>query len=63
METTELKSMSKKQVAEKDLVFEGSGDGSNQSPDVWKEVKLLNNHIIFGFLKDSTNMAIYFRVL
>jgi len=34
METTELKSMSKKQVAEKDLVFEGSGDGSNQSPDV-----------------------------
>lgn len=55
--------MSKKQVAEKDLVFEGSEDGSNQSPDVRKEVKLLNNHIIVSSLKDSANMAIYFRVL
>jgi hypothetical protein len=36
--------MSKKQVAEKDLVFDGSGDGSTQSPDVRKVVKLLNNH-------------------
>jgi hypothetical protein len=55
--------MSKKQVAKNDFVFEGSGDGSNQSPDVRKAVKLLNNYRMFSFLKDSVNMAIYFRVL
>jgi len=55
--------MSKKQVAEKDLVFYGSGNGRNQSPDVRKAVKLLNGDSIVSYFKDSTNMAIPLLVL
>lgn len=63
METAVLISISKKQIAEKDLDFDGSGNGRNQFPDVRKAVKLLNNDIIVSFFKDSTNIAIHFLVL
>jgi len=55
--------VSKKQVAEKNLVFYGSGNGRNHSPDVRSAVHLLNNDRIVSFFKDSTNMAIHFLVL